>query len=61
MRRFDHYARSQRWIWATAKALAEEYDLGEPIDVIADALVLYKAALEKKEGETDAETPVSHD
>lgn len=49
MRRFDHYARTQRWIWTTAKGLAEEHDLGEPIDVIADALVLYKTALEKAE------------
>jgi len=61
MRRFDHYARTQRWIWTTAKALAEEHDLGEPIDVIADALVLYQAALEEKVGEADVKTPVSHD
>ena len=56
MRRFDHYARTQKWIWTTAKALAEEHDLGEPIDVIADALVLYKAALEGQEEETGAKT-----
>lgn len=55
MRRFDHYAQAQRWIWSKAKALAEEFELGEPIDVIADALTLYEAHLKEKARETRAQ------
>lgn len=48
MRRFHLYAESQRYIWDKARELAEEYDLGEPIDVIVDALDFYEKDLKEK-------------
>jgi len=61
MRRFDHYAETQRWIWRKVKELQAEYDLGEAIDVIVDALDLYEEHLRERRVKVDAETPVPHD
>lgn len=48
MERFGRYVEGQRWVWAKVKELRERFDLGESIDVIADALVLYEAHLKEK-------------
>ena len=55
MRRFDHYAQAQRWIWETARGLADEFDFPEPIDVIVDALDLYEKHLRERRVKVDAE------
>jgi len=53
--RFDHYAKSQKWIWEKAAELRDRFDLGEAIDVIADALTIYEAQLKDREREARAE------
>jgi len=45
LERFDHYAATQKRLWMLATSLAEEYELGEPIDVLVDALILYEIHL----------------
>ena len=58
MRRFDHYARTQKWIWRKAKELQERHDLGDAIDIIADALTLYEEQLGEEARRRDAEAHV---
>ena len=55
MRRFDHHVQAQRWIWRKAAELRDEYDLGEAIDVIVDALDLYEEHLRERRVKVDAE------
>jgi len=40
-----YYGRQLKEIWRIARVLAKEYRLGEPIDVILDALLAYAKTL----------------
>lgn len=55
MKRFQQYAMSQRWLWTKVKELRETYGLGEGIDVLTDALILYEVHLKEKARETRAQ------
>jgi len=54
MKRLAHNVETQRWVWAKVRELRETYDLGEGIDVIADALILYEVHLKEKAREPRA-------
>ena len=53
MKRFEYWAEGQRWIWAKVKDLRKRFDVGDGIDVIADALSLYEKHLEDMVEATD--------
>lgn len=46
MKRFQYWAEGQRHIWAKVKDLRRRFDVGDGIDVLADALNLYEKHLE---------------
>jgi len=46
MKRFEYWADGQKWIWEKVKDLRARFDVGDGIDVIADALNLYEKHLE---------------
>ncbi|MBA7578132.1 hypothetical protein ES708_19988 [subsurface metagenome] len=46
IKRFEYWAEGQRWIWDKVKDLRSRFDVGDGIDVIADALNLYEKHLE---------------
>jgi len=58
IKRMVHYATRQKRIWALAKELARDYELGEPIDVILEALERFRARLALKRGSTLGEEKV---
>lgn len=53
MKRFEYWADGQKWIWAKVEDLRSRFDVGDGIDVIADALTLYEEHLEEMVREAD--------